>query len=175
MKFFNSTKEPTEMDRVMENIAQTENEIRGRIYQLGEMFYQANKAKEKEEIDEKYYALIDLLNKLEYNRRGYYKNKLRLEGQMMCEHCGAVIPYGSMFCNVCGQRADGQTAAPSMGPAAAIPPMETPAQNMTSMEAAIGQPVPPANMEPAVPKCSQCGAVLGEGSLFCESCGAKVQ
>ena len=58
MKFFNSTKEPTEMDRVMENIAQTENEIRGRIYQLGEMFYQANKAKEKEEIDEKYYALI---------------------------------------------------------------------------------------------------------------------
>ena len=31
MKFFNGTKEPTEMDRVMENINQTENEIRGRI------------------------------------------------------------------------------------------------------------------------------------------------
>ncbi len=210
MKFFNSTKEPTEMDRVMENIAQTENEIRGRIYQLGEMFYQANKMKERGEIDEQYFSLIDLVNKLEHNRRGYYKNKLRLEGQMMCEHCGAVIPYGSMFCNICGQRADGQTAAPAMGAAAAaaIPPMETPAQNMTPMGAA-GQPsapveavtaVPPMNTEPAavippvsaaippvgtepvageavsaVHKCSQCGAVLGEDSLFCESCGAKVQ
>lgn len=191
MKFFNSTKEPTEMDRVMENIAQTENEIRGRIYQLGEMFYQANQSKARGEVDEQYFALLDLINKLEHNRRGYYKNKLRLEGKMMCEHCGAVIPYGSMFCNVCGQRADGQTAVPVMGMSAAIPPMETPAQNMAPVGTAAetGAPaasaeaaIPPVELEPAageavpaVHKCSQCGAVLSEGSLFCESCGVKVQ
>lgn len=200
MKFFNNAKEPTEMDRVMENISQTENEIRGRIYQLGEMFYQANKAKNRGEIDEQYYAIIDLVNKLEHNRRGYYKNKLRLEGQMMCEHCGAVIPYGSMFCNVCGQRADGQTgqAAPPMG----APMQAAPSAEMTSAPVAApmgaditasaippmgaditASAIPPMGMDtvpaggaaPAVHKCSQCGTVLEEGSLFCESCGAKVQ
>lgn len=213
MKFFNGTKEPTEMDRVMENINQTENEIRGRIYQLGEMFYQANKEKDQGEVDEQYYAVIDLVNKLEQNRRGYYKNKLRLEGQMMCEHCGAVIPYGSMFCNVCGQRADGQAGAAPVGAmqTAAVPPMGTPAPTVppvgtqttsaippvgaqttsaippveTETASAIPPVVgmqtapdlPPVGMETAttIHKCSQCGAVLEEGSLFCESCGAKVQ
>ena len=58
MRVFKRTKEPTEMQRLLENIAQTENEIRGRIYQLGEMFYQVNKTKEKGEIDEQYYAMI---------------------------------------------------------------------------------------------------------------------
>lgn len=205
MKFFNGTKEPTEMDRVMENITQTENEIRGRIYQLGEMFYQANKEKDRGEVEEQYYAVIDLVNKLEQNRIGYYKNKLRLEGQMMCAHCGAVIPYGSMFCNVCGQRADGQTAAPAMGvaPAPATPPMGAPTPAAPPMGTPIPAAPPMGTPTPAVPpvggdmasaippagedmaagaeaastihKCSQCGAVLEEGSLFCESCGAKVQ
>lgn len=198
MKLFNGTKEPTEMDRVMENITQTENEIRGRIYQLGEMYYQANKAKDRGEVDEQYYAIIDLVNKLEQNRRGYYKNKLRLEGQMMCEHCGAVIPYGSMFCNVCGQRADGQAAAPMGAQTGAVPPMGTPVPTAPPMGAPAGavppmgedttSAIPPVGMDtasaipsvgaeaaPTVRKCSQCGAVLEEGSLFCESCGAKVQ
>ncbi len=201
MKFFNGTKEPTEMDRVMENINQTENEIRGRIYQLGEMFYQANKEKDQGEVDEQYYAVIDLVNKLEQNRRGYYKNKLRLEGQMMCEHCGAVIPYGSMFCNVCGQRADGQAGA-GVAPVgavqtAAVSPMGTPAPTVPPVGAQTTSAIPPvgAQTTSAIPpvgtqttsaippvetattihKCSQCGAVLEEGSLFCESCGAKVQ
>ncbi len=190
MKFFNGTKEPTEMDRVMENINQTENEIRGRIYQLGEMFYQANKEKDQGEVDEQYYAVIDLVNKLEQNRRGYYKNKLRLEGQMMCEHCGAVIPYGSMFCNVCGQRADGQAGA-GVAPVgavqtAAVPPMGTPAPTVPPVGAQTTSAIPPVGTQTtsAIPpvetattihKCSQCGAVLEEGSLFCESCGAKVQ
>ena len=190
MKFFNGTKEPTEMDRVMENINQTENEIRGRIYQLGEMFYQANKEKDQGEVDEQYYAVIDLVNKLEQNRRGYYKNKLRLEGQMMCEHCGAVIPYGSMFCNVCGQRADGQAGA-GVAPVgavqtAAVPPMGIPAPTVPPVGAQTTSAIPPVGTQTtsAIPpvetattihKCSQCGAVLEEGSLFCESCGAKVQ
>ncbi len=125
MRFFKRTKEPTEMQRLLENIAQTENEIRGRIYQLGEMFYQVNKTKEKGEMDEQYYAIIELINRLEQNRRGCYKNKQRLEGHMMCEHCGAMIPYGSIFCNICGQRAEGQTPVPVLGAAGAASQIET--------------------------------------------------
>ena len=82
------------------------------------MFYQVNKTKEKGEIDEQYYAIIELINRLEQNRRGCYKNKQRLEGHMMCEHCGAMIPYGSIFCNICGQRAE---VIPSVGTDTALP------------------------------------------------------
>lgn len=151
------------MERLLENIAQTENEIRGRIYQLGEMFYQVNKAKEKGEIDEQYYAMIELINRLEQNRRGCYKNKQRLEGHMMCEHCGAMIPYGSIFCNICGQRAEGRTQVPVINGAGAIPQMETQtsakedtASAVPSSEADTALPIPLVEIESAsaVHKCS---------------------
>ena len=123
MKFLNSTKEPTEMERVMENIAQVEKEIQQRIFQLGQMYYENN-----------------------LNRQGYYKNKLRLEGQMMCENCGSVIPFGSMYCNVCGKKAD---------------------EKQADSGEAVGQTFSR--------KCKKCGAELGTDSLFCMSCGTKIE
>lgn len=139
------TKEVTEMDRVMESIAQSEAEMQQRIFQLGQMYYDENKDKGKEDIEEKYYTLIDLIRKLELNRKGFYKNKLRLEGKMQCENCGSVIPYGSVYCSICGKKAD---------------------------EKQEGDPV---NMSVSVGKCKVCGADLEEDSLFCTSCGAKVE
>lgn len=143
MKFRAMTKEPTEMDRVMENIAQVESEIQQKIFQLGQMYYEENK--NNCEMEEKYFAIVDLINKLDFNRKGFYKNKLRLEGQMMCENCGSVIPYGSMYCSICGQKADEK---------------QENAGTVVNVEAV---------------KCKQCGMVLEEGSRFCVSCGAKVE
>lgn len=146
MKFLNNTKTPaipTEMDRVMENIAQVEGELQQRIFQLGQMYYEDNK--NSSEIEEKYFAMVDLINKLELNRKGFYKNKLRLEGQMMCENCGAVIPYGSMYCNICGKKAD---------------------EKQEDANAAAN---------PNEARCKQCGAILDADSLFCASCGTKVE
>lgn len=139
-------KEATEMDRVMENIAQSEAEIQQRIFQLGQLYYEDNKGKEKGDIEEKYFTLIDLINKLDLNRKGFFKNKLRLEGQMLCENCGSVISYGSVYCNVCGKKAD----------------------EKQEDEAA-------ASMEDSGKRCGTCGAKLEEDSLFCTSCGAKVE
>ena len=104
MKWFGGEKELTEMDRVMENIAQVEGELQQKIFQLGHLYYENNK--DKIDPQSEYFVLMDMINKLEQNRKGFYKNKLRLEGSMLCESCGAVIPYGSMYCNVCGKRAD---------------------------------------------------------------------
>lgn len=104
MKWFGGEKEITEMDRVMGNIAQVESELQQKIFQLGQLYYEKNK--DKIDPQSEYFALMDIINKLEQNRKGFYKNKLRLEGSMMCENCGAVIPYGSMYCNICGKRAD---------------------------------------------------------------------
>lgn len=139
-------KEATEMDRVMENIAQSEAEIQQRIFQLGQLYYEDNKEKEKGNIEEKYFTLIDLINKLDLNRKGFFKNKLRLEGQMLCENCGSVISYGSVYCNVCGKKADEKQEDEAV-----------------------------TSMDDSGKRCSACGASLEEDSLFCISCGAKVE
>lgn len=142
MKFKMTAKEPTEMERVMENIARVEEEIQQRIYQIGQMYYDENK--ENSQIEEKYHAMVDLINKLDMNRKGFYKQKLRLEGQMMCENCGSIIPYGSMYCNNCGQRADEKQEGAS------------------------------APVNPSAVLCPSCGKELEAGSLFCVYCGTKI-
>lgn len=144
MKILNTKKAPTEMDRVMENIAQVEAELQQRILQLGQMYYEDNK--NNRGIEEKYFAQVDLINKLSMNRKGFYKNKLRLEGQMMCDNCGAIIPYGSVFCNVCGGKMDEKQG--NVMPIPAINPNEI--------------------------RCKNCGAVLEDDSVFCTACGTKV-
>lgn len=136
------TKEPTEMDMVMENINRVEGEIQKRVYQLGLEYYEDHK--EDMNIEEKYRNIVDFIYKLDLNKEGFYKNKLRLEGQMKCENCGALIPYGSMFCSVCGKRADEK-------------------QERTS-DAVSSSPVV---------KCTKCGAILDENAMFCIACGAK--
>lgn len=149
MKIKALSKEPTEMERVMENITRVETEIQQKIFQLGQMYYEDNK--DGGNTESKYFAIVDLINKLDLNRKGFYKNKLRLEGQMMCENCGSVIPYGSMYCNVCGKKADEKQE--NVNPSANV--------------------AADANTEAL--KCKQCGAVLEPDSLFCVSCGAKVE
>ncbi len=148
MKFLNNKKEPTELDRVMENITRIEAEMNQKIFQLGQMYYEDNKNKANGDVEDKYFAIIDSVNKMGQNRIGFYKNKLRLEGMMMCENCGATIPYGSIYCNICGSKADEKQGGETVN---AVP---------------AGQ---------EVLKCKNCGAVLEAGSLFCVSCGTKVE
>lgn len=112
MKLFdnilNGSKEPTEMDMVMQNIAQVEQELQQKLFQLGQMFFEDHKNDDNP--SDRYYGMIDQINKLDQNRKGFLKNKLRLEGKMICENCGAVIPYGSIFCSFCGKKADEKQA-----------------------------------------------------------------
>lgn len=145
MKLFNSRRESAEMSMVMDSIAKTENDIQQKIFQLGKMYYAENKNKDAESIGQKYYDAIDFIRKLEENRKGFYKNKLRLEGQMQCENCGSIISYGSVFCSVCGKKADEKSEDDGIVSAGA--------ENL---------------------KCRNCGAVLEAGSLFCSACGEKV-
>ncbi len=99
-------RESSEIRMTLENIARADGEIQEKIFQLGQKYYEENKNKETGELSQPYASIIDAVKKLEENRKGFFKNKLRLEGQMMCENCGAIIPYGSVFCNQCGKKAD---------------------------------------------------------------------
>lgn len=131
-----------EMRQIIENIARVEEDIQEKIFQLGQMYYEKNK--ENREIESDFYAQIDLITKLDENRKSFYMNKLRLEGKMMCANCGTVIPYGSIFCGICGKRADEKIGNGS---------------NSTKV---------------SVRTCTVCGAELDGESLFCEKCGSKV-
>jgi len=142
MKWLQS-KEPTEMEQIMENITKLEVEIQQKFFQLGQLYYEDHK--ENGNPEENYGTIIDSIRKLDLNRKEFYKNKLRLEGQMLCESCGAIIPYGSVYCNICGKKADEKQGRESV------------------------------KMSASVEKCKMCGAELETGSLFCTSCGSKVE
>lgn len=131
-----------EMRQIIKNIASVEEEIQEKIFQLGQMYYEKNK--DNKEIEPDFYAQLDLITKLDENRKSFYMNKLRLEGKMMCANCGTVIPYGSIFCNVCGKKA-----------------------NEKQESEAVGE-------ENSIRICAICGAKLDEDSMFCEMCGNRI-
>lgn len=97
--------EPTEIERIEQNMAQIDVNIQNTFRQIGFMFYRENN--ENAQVEEKYGNLIEMIKKLEQNRKSFYANKLRLEGNMMCANCGEIIPYGSVYCSKCGGLADG--------------------------------------------------------------------
>lgn len=104
MDFLRKKQQTPEMRQIIENIAKVEGEIQEKIFQLGQMYYEKNK--DNKEIESDFRAQLELISKLDENRKSFFMNKLRLEGKMMCANCGTVIPYGSIFCNNCGKRAD---------------------------------------------------------------------
>ncbi len=134
---------PTEMDHLKENLANAEREIQQKIAQLGQLFYQDHK--DDPSVEPAYLALIDQIKKTEENKKNFYQNMLRLEGKMMCLDCGAIIPYGSIYCNFCGKRLSAPVEAPKMPVA-----------------------------EAGVKICSNCGQTLENGESFCTNCGQKV-
>lgn len=85
--------EPTEIERVQQKFTQ-----------LGSMFYRDNM--NNDNLEESYKEVIELVKKLDENRKSFYAHKLRLEGNMMCMNCGEIIPYGSVYCSKCGKRAN---------------------------------------------------------------------
>lgn len=144
MELFDRQQASPEMKKVLEDIAQVEQDIRQRIFQLGQMCYE--KMKSNPNSDPELVAMTDIINKLDQNRKSFYENKLRLEGKMMCANCGAEIPYGSIYCNACGKKAnvreDGEADAPKQ--------------------------------EISGKTCTKCGAALEDGSRFCMNCGTPV-
>ncbi len=96
--------EPTEIERVQQNMIQIEAEIQQKFTQLGSMFYRDNM--NNDNLEESYKEVIELVKKLDENRKSFYAHKLRLEGNMMCMNCGEIIPYGSVYCSKCGKRAN---------------------------------------------------------------------
>ena len=144
MKLF-GTKELTEIERVEQDLANAEEALQEKLFQLGQLFYQ--KHQNDSTLEPEYANMVDMITKLDENRKGFYQNKLRLMGKMMCLNCGEIIPYGSVYCSFCGQKANEKN---------------TSTQNPENQQGAgLGL------------ICSNCGTELEAGTLFCPSCGTK--
>ena len=150
---FDVNKETPEMRLANENLATAEKTLQEKIYELGQQFYQEHK--DDEEPDETYGEMIKLIGRLDDNRIQFYQNKLQLTGQMMCENCGAIITFGSKFCNSCGENPKKRGENVSFGAA--------PAQEAQDAS------------ENGVRKCAKCGAEIPAGDLFCTECGWRVE
>ena len=94
--FNKSEKEIKKIDKDMESV---ESNIRQKLYELGCLYFEANK-----EMDTPYKDKIDGIKQLEADKKVLYHQKLAIQGLMQCESCGTVISGESTFCNKCGQR-----------------------------------------------------------------------
>lgn len=82
------------------SIMQVDTQKKNMIFQLGEAYYKANK--DNSDVDEAYKITIQNINTLEFNRKVWINRKMKLQGMRICEGCGNVLPYESVFCNRCG-------------------------------------------------------------------------
>lgn len=104
---FDKTK--NEMKRIEKNLSQIEVRMHDTIYELGRWFYTENQDKSDE--NAACQEWMDALRQLEAEKKELYKDKLKLQGLMQCEHCNSIIAYGSAFCNQCGKQVEGGTEA----------------------------------------------------------------
>ncbi len=86
--------------RIDASILQVDTQKKNMVYQLGEAFYKANK--DCGDVEETYKSMVDDIKKLEFNRKVWINRKMKLQGMRICEGCGNVLPYESVFCNRCG-------------------------------------------------------------------------
>lgn len=92
----------SELKTIEMNLKAVEEQKKQVIYQLGEIFYNANK--DVEGLDEAYRKKIDTVCKLDYNYKVWQNRRMKMQGMRTCIGCGNVLPYDSFFCNKCGAK-----------------------------------------------------------------------
>lgn len=100
-------KSKNEIRKIDKNIDKTDAAIRENIYEIGRLFYDENKDKSVE--GSPYEKWMTAIRELEAEKKGLYREKLKLQGLMQCENCNSIIVYGSTFCNHCGSKLEVST------------------------------------------------------------------
>lgn len=144
-------KESAEVKQIRESLEQAERLLQDKIYQLGQAYYMDNC--DKSGVEPKYREMMDIITRIEANRKGFEQEKLRLEGLMTCGSCGNVIPFGSVYCSICGRPASPNAMAPQSAAAAYAPQPAAPAYAPQPAAPAFApQPAAPAYApQPAAP------------------------
>ena len=127
----------------------TEKLIDDAIMELGRLCLERNLDTPEAEYAEQIKAIKDLQDRKFLLDR--YQDKL--QGNVKCEKCGAIVPPDSMFCNKCGEK--------------------LPEYDFSSLEIKEGvEPVSEEKTDGTL--CPSCGAAIAPGTKFCEKCGTKI-
>lgn len=120
--------------------------VKNAMQELGRRYFDANKDNPEAE----YYEQITCIKKCMDNEILWHQYRLSLEGKVLCENCGAVNPFNSLFCNQCGSSIRAVDFS-VLG------------VEMSVMENPVNTAV-----------CQICGSQLVAGAMFCEKCGNKL-
>lgn len=90
-----------ELDEQLNELEQKEQNL---MFQFGKDFYEQNKEKDLEKMDEKVKAYVNSINEVEEQREMLSKKKLFFQGLRKCDNCQEVIPADSLFCSKCGNK-----------------------------------------------------------------------
>lgn len=120
--------------------------VKNAMQELGKAYFDAN----RENTEAEYYEQITCIKKCMDNEILWHQYRLSLEDKVLCENCGAVNPFNSLFCNQCGN-------------------------NIRAVDFSVlgVDPSVRENTSNTV-VCRVCGKPLVSGAAFCEVCGTKV-
>lgn len=172
------TRDLADSARTSAAISDEERKINSYYSQLGRLYY----AKCADSADGEFLNIVNMIK--DSNRR---IEELRAEnrarkGLVKCPKCGAENAVDSLFCCACGNRMEFHAATPSggaenvSGEKAAgqdiVSDEKQPDSESAADETATGAPAE-TNEIPEQRVCSSCGAPIGEGAVFCGSCGTR--
>ena len=121
-------------------------EVKNAMQELGKAYFDAN----RDNTEAEYYEQITYIKKCMDNEILWHQYRLSLEDKVLCENCGAVNPFNSLFCNQCGNS------------------IRVVDFSVLGVEPSVRE-----NTANTV-VCRACGKPLVSGAVFCEVCGAKV-
>lgn len=150
------------------------NEIENSYLELGKKYFEANKDNEKDPFAEQ----LDVIKTMYEKEKLWHQYKLKQEGKLLCESCGAIITDDSLFCNKCGAK------IPEFDFSIILPEGEPEEEPAAEENVAVVAPTPEVAPAPVVIQpvaapvaniCPTCGRELPSYAMFCEDCGTKVK
>lgn len=184
------TKDYTDVTRLNAQIAEEEKKINNCYYQIGKLYISLHGA----DYEEQFTGMVRLLCEGDSKIKELRQQIMDIKGLCRCEKCGAEVPVGNAFCNLCGNKMpvqfdESKMRCESCGqlvekgtrfcvhcgkPLSVLVAPTQPASEIAPAEET--EPVEPEEIPVAPvckPCCTVCGAEMAEGSNFCTQCGAQ--
>lgn len=182
-------KDTAEILKLNGMISEEEKKIKAKYAEIGKKYFDIY----AESCDAYFADMINEIKEAQNNINTYNEHIKQLKGITKCPDCGADVASGDAFCTNCGRKITVEVAAQKLctacgndvsnsvfctkcgkkvdadAPASAVAPVQYVPDSISVQSVPNAAPT----VQPTATICSNCGAVLAPGILFCTSCGCK--